>query len=192
MSYRNDHDAALSRVDALERELAQLRGERKAEEKRKRIAPEKGHRVLGVVAVGAGVIACAVGVLWSMTAREYPARIVEEPEMQAPEAEVAPEPIVMSREACERSIEEWAVRDARATDPRVAGHESAEVILRRAVVCAGVLPSVEQENVTSLITVYYESDPVALDGYATAEQLWREYHRARAGRGIADGTVPKS
>ena len=37
-----------------------------------------------------------------------------------------------------------------------------------------------EQNVVSLITVYYESDPVALDGYATAEQLWREYHRAHA------------
>jgi hypothetical protein len=34
----------------------------------------------------------------------------------------------------------------------------------------------------SLITVYYANNPYALDHYATAPQLWREYHRARNAR----------
>lgn len=32
------------------------------------------------------------------------------------------------------------------------------------------------------ITVYYGSDPYAIDGYATAGKLWREFDRARDGR----------
>jgi hypothetical protein len=33
--------------------------------------------------------------------------------------------------------------------------------------------------------VYYGSDPAALDGYATAPQLWTEYDRALTARDTA-------
>lgn len=59
----------------------------------------------------------------------------------------------------------------------------AATLMRGPVPCGHrpvVMVSAEEENVASLITVYYENDPVTVDGYQAAERLWFEYHRARA------------
>jgi hypothetical protein len=165
MSYRNDHDAALSRVDALEHELAQLRRERSGE----RSKPRRGRKVFGVIAVG---VVCAAAMAWTRGDKTVPA------------AEVPAVKIAMTSDPCAGPIEERAARDAKAADPRTVGHRSAIEVMRGAAICGPreAVPSAAEENVSSLITVYYDGDPVALDGYATAEQLWREFHRARAAR----------
>ncbi|MFN0246622.1 MAG: hypothetical protein ACKV2T_06920 [Kofleriaceae bacterium] len=76
------------------------------------------------------------------------------------------------------------MRDAAFADPRGASPRPAAELMRGGLPCGSSdgPASAEVLNVSSLITAYYENDPVALDGYQSAEQLWREYHRARVKR----------
>ena len=176
MSYRNDHDAALHRVAALEGELARLKAQRDV---RARDEEEPGgeSKLMTILVSGALVMLAVAFLVWRAT-RTY----------EKPPAATHDDDITMStkdagecavaNDACAGAIEARAIRDARAADPRGEAPVPVSTLLTAPAVCGGgaAIPS----NESSLITVYYESDPVALDGYATAEQLWREYHRARA------------
>jgi len=191
MSYRNDHDAALNRVAALESELARLRGERSEVKETKRIEPEERgdeQKLMGVLVAGAAAILGAVGLVWRVTSAESTAAADDEDmsadntALTAPVVRMEPVRPMVDDETCANEIEARAVSDARAADPRGASPIKAVELMRAPIVCggtAGVL-SVEEANVSSLITVYYENDPVTADRYESAEQLWREYHRARA------------
>lgn len=183
MSYRNDHDAALDRIAALEGELARLRGEEPEVEtkpERQWLAPERSgdDALFRILAGGAGAILVVVALL--VRASGYGEAAVDvEPPTTSEVALVAP--VLTDDEACMTEVRAWAVRDARAADPRAPSRTSPAELMRGPVPCGRAhIVSTTEENVSSLITVYYESDPVALDGYTSAEQLWFEYHRARA------------
>ena len=181
MSSRNDHDAALNRVAALESELARLRGDRSEVKGAKRIEPERDgeQKLIGVLVAGAMAILGAVALVWRVTSVENAAADEEE---MSPVVQLEPVRPMVDDETCANEIEARAVSDAQAADPRGASPAKVEELMRAPIVCGGTagVRSAEEGNVSSLITVYYENDPVTADGYQSAEQLWREYHRARA------------
>jgi hypothetical protein len=170
MTYRNDHDAALHRVAALESELAKLQSER-VRVKEKPPAPSRDKRKLIVMLVGAIAFLCAAGVVLQTTDMEQTKIVVDPDRAAAPMDDIT----------CAHQIQEWAARDARAADPRGAEPVPVIALMKGPVACGAASESIPS-NESSLISVYYENDPVTLDGYATAEQLWREYHRARTKR----------
>ena len=182
MSYRNDHDAALHRVAALEHEIAELRRVGPVAERR---APDRRPMLLGIVALAMGGLLGVPAAIWMMALRsdEPAAASVAEDLAESTEVGAVEEPSAVPSEGCLRQIEARARLDAAAADPRSESPQSFRTLLQRRSTCSLVVAgpaSPAEQNVVSLITVYYESDPVALDGYATAEQLWREYHRAHA------------
>ncbi len=178
MSYRNDHDAALNRVAALEGELARLRGEKGKPEKQRVPESSGRYRLVGAM-LGAFALIC-IGMVWRVTSAG--AREVVDVDVEDPYDVVAPI-VPMDEATCMAEIDARAVTDAAAADPRNTVRTPIASLFRSPIACrlssSGRLKG-ELDNVTSLITVYYENDPVTADGYASAEQLWREYHRARA------------
>lgn len=180
MSYRNDHDAALHRVAALEHEIAELRRVAPVEKRR---APDRRPMLLGIVTLAMGGLLGIPAAIWMMAIRS--GEPVAEMD-HVDDVDTAEEPVAASAlpsEGCLRQIDARARMDAAAADPRGESPQSFRTLLQRRSTCNLVVAgpaSAAEQNVVSLITVYYESDPVALDGYATAEQLWREYHRAHA------------
>lgn len=210
MSYRNDHDAALARVDALETELEQMAGE--YEKTRAALAaqrpPTRPRRGPGIALAAAMFAVMSVGVGVGITALRAP-----EPEAPVAVARVAPEPYDSSAltpdlEKClagvEASMHSSTRFDAETTDPRGALARSPQPIIAIGAGCRPALDRAvtsttldgptrallgrwiaredELAGAISRITVYYGSDPYALDGYATAGQLWREFNRARESR----------
>ena len=174
MSYRNDHDAALHRVAALEGELARLKAQRGV---RARDEEEPGgeSKLMTILVSGALVMLAVAFLVWRATrSYEKPPAATYDMTMSTKDAGSC-----AANEACAHAIDARAVRDARAADPRGEAPVPVSTLMTAPPVCGGGAAAIPS-NESSLITVYYESDPVALDGYATAEQLWREYHRARA------------
>lgn len=194
MSYRNDHEAALLRVDALEQEVARLRSAPTsttpaAATKRSPVASWfRIGLVLGLA--GAGVVA--------MIARDRPtaaaASIAIENRVELPQSLAGVRDCIAAIEPLDRAI------DATTTDPHGAANSTSWIAATGAP-CRTLLASLDEPDPVlrdklgrwataedklvdpiSLITVYYASDPYALDNYASAPQLWREYHRARLER----------
>ncbi len=186
MSYRNDHEAALLRVDALELEVARLQ----------KGAPEKAatkprshaslFRVgLAVVLVGAGIAAFIGRDRPTVAAAPAPAteRVVpKEVGFRDCIAAIAPvdheiDEITADPHGAAEPIA-WIARTGascraeltKSTDPAVRRWAAAEDKLADPI---------------SLITVYYGGNPYTLDHYRSAPQLWREYHRARLARDTA-------
>lgn len=217
MGYRNDHDAALARVDALETELEQMALEH--EKTRTALAGQKPVVVRSGTsgAVAAAFLAmAALGV--SMTVAML--RKADDPEVTVPVpvavpaavALAAPEPspyyVTADLASClagvEASMHNSTRFDAETTDPRGAIARSPQSIIALGARCRPALDEavrnlalrdtarallarwVEREDdlagAISRITVYYGLDPYALDGYASAGQLWRELDRARESR----------
>ena len=198
MSYRNDHDAALARVDALEQEVAKLRASAPA-------APHKEHGNasrggMPVLAVAGSLVALVAGIAGGVA-------IAIGNEDASPRIEAQP-PVVesVSREtltACATAIAARpALLDADNTDPHRAQPVSVGSLHRTGAACRDELRAMaatasrgerdalgkwaaaedELAGTISRIQVYYSSDPYKLDGYATAKQLWVEYDRALDGR----------
>ena len=196
MSYRNDHEAALLRVDALEQEVARLRSAPTsttpaAATKRSPVASWfRIGLVLGLA--GAGVVA--------MIARDRPTAAASSlaiERVELPPSLAGVRTCIAAIKPLDRAI------DATTTDPHGAANSTAWIAATGAP-CRTLLASLDEldepdpvlrdklgrwataedklVDPISLITVYYASDPYALDNYASAPQLWREYHRARLER----------
>jgi hypothetical protein len=193
MTYRNDHEAALARIDSLEHELAGLRDKTPAT-----AAPRRRKRT-GLVVAGA-MAALGFGVLGGVAlvvASNAP------PRRPAAEAPVGRDFIVW----CADAIQPGPVLDAEHTDPRATHPVTVEPIGHTGAPCRDELrryldtPDLSSEErdalwkwaiaedelagATSRIEVYYASDPYKLDSYSTANQLWLEYDRAYFSRNRA-------
>ena len=199
MSYRNDHDAALARIDSLEQELEQAKA---AATVAATPVPKPNHvwRTALIATLGAGVL--AGGWLWQRPHHK-------QAELAVPMAPVIAEPIsIASLAPCLERVRAApdAKLDAVSTDPHGAAH-SIFGIEHVGASCRGDLAAlVDQPGLTtaeraalqrwlaaenalagdiSRIVTYYGNDPYRLDGYTTAPQLWREYTTDRAARDAA-------
>jgi hypothetical protein len=210
MSYRNDHDAALARVDALETELEQMAGE--YERTRAALAakdtavaprPRKAGAITAVFLAAVASVGAGLGMAMLRTPSE--------PEVPVAVAAADPDDssaLTSDLEMClagvEASMHTSTRFDAETTDPRGSLGRSPQPIIAIGAGCRPELDRVaadtkldaptrallgrwiaredELAGAISRITVYYGNDPYALDGYATAGQLWRELDRARESR----------
>lgn len=195
MTYRNDHEAALARIDALEHELAEVRAT-PARAPEQLLAPRYRNRagiVMGACTVGlfGGIVGGFV--LGSGPDREPRPHAATKPAVSAP----------VQRDVIRRCAD-WIQENARIADrqpPR------AETIAHVGAPCRGELHdyirspdlsdgerealwqwAVQEDELVgdiARIEVYYTNDPEKLDSYASESQLWREYDRAYAGRNRA-------
>lgn len=206
MTYRSDHDAALARVDALERENAKLT----ADNAKLREAADgldwnrganrerhPGSRRLVAIAASGTLFATALiaGVLGAQ----------EQNRQTSQRFEVRSTGIARARlEKCARAIAPKPALDEVSTDPRALDAASIEPVKATGATCrddlrafldAGLIDGRERRwleawrrsedelaGAISRLVVYYGSDPYALDGYTTARQVWVEYDRAVAAR----------
>lgn len=179
MSYRNDHDAALARVDALEAELHHMALEY---EKLRTATPAPAaprRRVWAAIAITAGALsAFAIPIGAHLAASNAP-----------PAPSIAPTPAApFDLGACVRAIHMPPQLDATRTDPHGAAQPVEPIVASiapcRMQLAPGAWRDAEDQlaGAVSRIVVYYEHDPYALDGYRTARQLWREYDDALAHR----------
>src|SRR5260221_12203953 len=171
MSYRNDHDAALARIDDLEAELERLNTPEPPK-------PPRAPKLPAILALLSIVVASTAG---AVVALEHDARVRAEPVATAP---IAPDPM-----ACRQAISRVYGFDARSTDPHAATPRDVSQIVASGAPCREQLPegrwrAAEDElaGAISRIVVYYRNDPYALDNYVTAPQLWKEYNAAIAAR----------
>jgi hypothetical protein len=165
MSYRDDHDAALARVDALEHELASVRDRDRDIPATLQPKPRKPWLLLGacIAALTMGIVGgVAVGASGGDT------RAVEKP---APGVSTV-EPRLLEgcmpascREAVHGLLEGAAIRAD-----------------ERAVLVEWATAEDELAGAATRRDVYYANDPFALDGYSTARQVEIEYERALAMR----------
>lgn len=184
MSYRNDHDAALLRITALEGELAQLKKQPPALAK----PPQRAWPAIAASLLGVGAVVAAFAAM----------RATHNTEVEAAPTLAAP----LELRTCAAGIRRVSL-DAGSTDPR-GGAASVAPLAATGAACRPELarvavddPKLERwrvaedrlANVISLITVYYGNDPYALDHYASAPQLWREYEHARAERDLVLGSL---
>ncbi len=198
MSYRNDHEAALLRVDALEQEVARLRSApppvvAKPATKRRPYA--------SLLRIGVAMLLAGAGVA-AMVGRDRPTASAAPPTAERVITGVPTS--VDALRGCIAAITSTDLNE-RSTDPHGAAN-SVTPITKTGAACRTDLASrgelqldpvlsnkLEAWAVTedkladpiSMITVYYGSDPYVLDNYATAPQLWREYRRALSARDAA-------
>ena len=201
MSYRNDHDAALARVNALASENSQLAAENAKLRAGMTIVVPQAERPVhrGVAALvlaslaGASILAATL-----ISHSHHRAPPPHEHHVVVDEAELR---------ACARTLETSPPgATARETDPRSWQHLSIGPVMMStgcraeiAEVLDGAILSNDEratlqrwrnseanlDAVVSMIGEYYKHDPYALDGYSTAPQLWREYDEALTHRNIA-------
>ena len=198
MSYRNDHDAALLRVDALETELETLRlayeRERAREEADKPPSKRKSRAAwvaaAGVLALTAGTAVGAVMLFHSPTPAPTPVVAVTAGPVFDDHA--------LLRQCRDAIAKLPGKRDATTTDPRGLRTSVAPIVTTGAT-CRPLLANADklaidpelralvakwsraEDELVGSITrtvIYYESDPYAADGYTSAQQLWKEYDRA--------------
>lgn len=213
MTYRNDHEAALQRVAALETELARLRRNAPPEP---RIEPPKRSLSdrFGWLMAGLGMVITSVGISL------YTVRIADgfsdEEAFQSPapsepptEAPTVAAPRLASLNACRAGIVPLDPRlDELSTDPHREHPLPMKTIEKVAAPCDPKtltdLDSTFQHrieiwsdtearlsNVISLLETYYGANPYALDNYVSAPQLWRELRRAIANRDRALAELPQ-
>jgi len=202
MSYRNDHDAALARVDALAADNNRLLAENaklRAGETVELPHPPRSRRRGPILAASfAGVaVAMAIGVIALAGAPVHP------PKLPLPEAPLDDKPAaVFSKADLERCAKqlviEPAAHDAPSTDPHGEGRMLTSVMGSTGcrdeisgVLTFGTISGSERQKLevwadaearldatVAMVGEYYKADPYALDGYSTAPQLWTEYNRA--------------
>ena len=190
MSYRNDHEAALSRVTALENELAQLR---KGQDKPVAPPRRKRNRRLQAILmslIAAGAVAALVAVMHLGTTADA----APQPAVTALAGPADPTALASIRTCIDKIEVAGGVLDASATDPRSRFPESVAGLGRTGAACRAELATLVNSNTIdgkqlrdrvsrwsltedvlansiSLVSVYYAGDPIALDHYATAAQL---------------------
>jgi hypothetical protein len=171
MSYRNDHDAALARVDVLERELATLRDRDREGHATREVQPRRKPWWL----FGTGILALTAGIVGGVAigATNGDEADVEVPRAAAPafdrgrlDACLAP-PATCRREVHAALDLAW-----------LSGEE-------RHLLTAWAAAEDELAGAASRHDVYYANDPAKLDGYSTAYQVRLEYDRAVAARDAA-------
>lgn len=195
MSYRNDHEAALARIDALEQEVATLRAIPTTP-----VAPRRRSRgwlvlAASTAAIVGGVIGgVAVGlaadttphprhplasspvdrtfIKWCADAIQPAPQLDEERTDPRAERPVAVEPIGRTGAPCRAELRELLATPALSPDERDA-------------LWKWVVQEDELAGAISRIEVYYGNDPYTLDHYASARQLWVEYDRAYFSRNRA-------
>lgn len=194
MTYRNDHEAALLRVDALEQEVARLRTA--APPPKPATKPRVGASLLRI---GIAMLVTGVGVA-AVVGRDRPAAVA------APAIVEVAQPVEVELDSVKDCIAKIApldrALDETTTDPNGAAVSTANLaktgascrVEIAALANSAASPelrdkfrrwSIAEDKLAdpiSLITVYYANNPYALDHYSTAPQLWREYHRARNAR----------
>ena len=200
MSYRNDHEAALLRVDALEAELEVLRlaYERQcAKNDADKPPPKRRSRAAWIVA--GGVLALTAGTavgavtLFRATASDEP----RANERALVETRPAIDDRSMLRECRDAITPLTYPRTAETTDPR-GMHRSVAPIVDTGAPCRNLLADADhlaidptlrtlvgkwshaEDELVGDITrtmIYYGSDPYAADNYVSAPQLWKEYDR---------------
>lgn len=205
MTYRNDHEAALARIDALEHELTELRAAPAPAEPVEHRAPRPRDRtavVLTACTVGlfAGIVGGVMLGLGGESPREPRPHTVVKHDSSAP---VRRDFILW----CADAIRQGPIRSTQLTDPHGTHALRIEPTGHTGVACrdevnqyvtSPELTANEREalwqwavhedelaGASSRIEVYYANDPAKLDGYATAPQLWLEYDRAYYGRNRA-------
>lgn len=203
MSYRNDFDAVVARVDALSSENAQLAAENAKLRAgapiitppppvERAVARGTAAFVLAALA-GVGVLAASV-----MTHGKHVTR------HDSPPAARTNDPARLR--ACALTLELAPVdSNATVTDPHGEHHSIGAVqrstgcrteirdVLDDAVISAKERAALVRwgdaeaklDATVSMIGEYYAHDPYALDGYSTAPQLWTEYDRALVVRNFA-------
>jgi hypothetical protein len=194
MSYRNDHDAALARVDALSSENSQLAAENaKLRAGVPIVAPPAEGRVSrGVAALVLATLA-GVGVL---------AATMIAPTHARPRAPRSSSPWKhfdrASLRTCAKELDVPLHANFRDTDPH-GNHQDIGPVMRSTGCRAEIRDALDNAVISneeraalvkwgdaeaqldgsvSMVREYYEHDPYKLDGYSTAPQLWTEYNRA--------------
>ena len=200
MSYRNDHEASLLRVDALEAELEVLRlaYERQCAKDDADKPPQK-RRSRAAWIVAGGVLALTAGTavgavtLFRATSSDEPRTT----ERAIVEARLVGDDRTMLRECRDAITPLTYLRTAESTDPRGL-HRSVAPIVATGAPCRNLLADADhlaieptlrtlvgkwshaEDELVGDITrtlIYYESDPYGADNYLSAPQLWKEYDR---------------
>jgi hypothetical protein len=191
MSYRNDHDAALARVDVLETEVERLRKLSPAPPalvQRTGIAKRTAAGV-AVAALLAGGIATAAfyGEVSAAEPADRAASLdarVDRMSLDACIADIAPMPDVPSSRVLTPTHVHAVDHSAAGCDVRVVRDAGTWAPSERAALDAWISAEDNLSNAISMIDVYYAGS-ATLDRYASARQLGSEYERARFGRDAA-------
>jgi hypothetical protein len=201
MSYRNDHEASLLRVDALEAELEVLRlayERQRATNDAEKPLPKRRSRTAWIVA--GAMIALTAGTAIGAVSL-FRATAPEEPRPSEPAATTGTPTMADDRtllRECRDAIVPLAdPRTAETTDPHGL-HRSVAQIAETGAPCRRLLADADhlaidptlraavvrwsqaEDQLIGDITrtmIYYQSDPYAADGYRSAPQLWKEYDR---------------
>ena len=201
MSYRNDHDAALLRVDALEAELETLRLDyERARAKAETDEPPPQRRSRAAWIVAGAVLALSAGTALGAYALLRTSADTERPTIG--EARPETDDRAVLRECREAITPLTYPRTAETTDPR-GMHRAIAPIVDTGAPCRALLAHADQlaldpalrrlvatwsraeDELVGSITrtvLYYDSDPYAADDYQSAPRLWREYDRAISAR----------
>lgn len=188
-TYRNDHEAALARVAALELELDKAR-KSKATPVATSPRPRRKPWPVFAASVAGLVVGMASGVALAVVGAPDSARVDRD-----------------KLSSCANEIEAPAGFGADETDPHQVAPISIKPIARTAAPCRDELHAMielaqlsrderdalwkwavqedELAGAIARIEVYYASDPYELDSYSTAKQLWIEYDRAHTSRNRA-------
>lgn len=198
MSYRNDHDAALARVDALELENARLAGENAKLRAPMPATAESSFGKKATVLFGGAATSITVAILAVVASGS--------PKAHHHKAVQAAHVTHVDLAACAIGLAAKPELGPKTTDPHEPTSLRVDPITRttgcrdeiRQALDEGVISDVERyvltrwltaeddlANRVSLITTYYGSDPYRLDGYSSAPQLWREYDQAYDRRQVA-------
>ena len=189
MSYRNDHDAALARVDALETEVERLRKQPVALPAVVRTGIAKRTAVgVAVAALLAGGIATAT--FYGEVSAEPAERVasldarVNRVNLDACIADIARMPDVPDSGVLTPTLVHAVDHSAAACDVREVRNAGIWAPSEHAALDAWISAEDNLSNAISMIDVYY-AGAATLDNYASARQLWREYERARFARDAA-------
>lgn len=208
MSYRNDHDAALLRVDALEAdnarlaaENAKLRAGETVELPKPKRSTKRGLMAATFVGVAFAMAAGVIAIAEPDASRRLPAPT-------PPVADDKPAALFTKADIDECTLDlvrTPAYHDAVSTDPHGAARSVGPALqasgclaeIRGVLDYATISPEertkleiwadaqTRLDATVAMVAEYYKGDPYKLDGYSTAPQLWTEYNRALEVRNTA-------